>query len=313
MVLVTEQECDDTGCTGCSGGGGHLASVTQHVDATTTRVTEYQYDWRGRQEYVIPPADDQGRTVYTRQHFDNLDQVIKVERYHEQSPSADILISRQETFLDDLGRTYETRRYAVNPTTGSVGNYLAGYTWYDAAGNVIKQQAEGRRSFSKTFYDGLGRPTKQFVGYDLSEEPGCTTSSSSSSSSSGEPEGHTAATNVEGDTILEQTETDFDDAGNTIFVTTRQRFHNATGTGELTTPSGDQPKARVSYVGSGRDSHIFSECLMASGRKRCLVGRGRRRVVPKPPILKRRSGRACSDSDDSVCAKVMIASRACFW
>jgi len=67
----------------------------------------------------------------------------------------------------------------VDPTDGTVGNFLAGYTWYDAAGNVIKQQPEGQRSFSKTFYDGLGRATKQFVGYDLSETPGCEISSSS--------------------------------------------------------------------------------------------------------------------------------------
>ena len=36
MVLVTEQEYHDTDCAGCSGGGGQLASVTQHVDASTT-------------------------------------------------------------------------------------------------------------------------------------------------------------------------------------------------------------------------------------------------------------------------------------
>ena len=35
---------------GCSGGGGQLASSTQHVDASTTRITEFFYDWRGRQE-----------------------------------------------------------------------------------------------------------------------------------------------------------------------------------------------------------------------------------------------------------------------
>ncbi len=87
MVLVSQQQYDDTGCTGCGGGsGGQLVSTTQHVDASTTRVTERQYDWRGRQEYVIPPADDQGRTVYTRYDFDNLDQVTKVERYHAQAP-----------------------------------------------------------------------------------------------------------------------------------------------------------------------------------------------------------------------------------
>ena len=100
--------------------------------------------------------------------------MTKVERYQEQYPSADILLARQESFFDDLGRMYETRRYAVDPDTGDVGNYLAGYTWYDAAGNVIKQQAEGQRSFAKTHFDSLGRAVKQFVGYDLSETPGCT-------------------------------------------------------------------------------------------------------------------------------------------
>ena len=56
------------------------------------------------------------------------------------------------------------------------------------------------------------------------------------------------ATNVEGDTILEQTETEFDAAGNVLLVCSRQRRHDATGTGELTTMSGSQPQARVSYV-----------------------------------------------------------------
>lgn len=248
MVLVSEQEFEDAGCTGCSGGGGQLASATQYVDANTTRVTEFQYDWRGRQEYVIPPADDQGRTVYTRFHFDNLDQVTKVECYQEQYPSADLLLARQESFFDDLGRTYETRRYAVNPTNGSVGNYLAGYSWFDASGNVIKQQGEGQRSFTKAVFDGLGRAIKQYVGYDLGEAPGCTLDSSSSSSSSGVAESYAVVTNIEGDTILKQTEPQFDGAGNVLVVTSRQRRHDATGTGELTTMSGSQPQARVSYV-----------------------------------------------------------------
>ena len=68
-----------------------------------------------------------------------------------------------------------------------MGSYLAGYTWYDAAGNVIKQQAEGQRSFTKTLFDGLGRAVKQYVGYDLSETPGCVLVGSSSSSSSSPP------------------------------------------------------------------------------------------------------------------------------
>ena len=249
MVLVSHQEYEDTGCPGCGGGGGQLVSTTLQVDASTTRVTEFQYDWRGRREYVLPPADQQGRTVYTRFYFDNLDQVIKVERYHEQSPSADLLLSREESSFDEAGRVYATRRYAVDPAAGTVGNYLAGYTWYDAAGQVIKQQAPGQRSFSKTQYDGLGRATKQLVGYDLSEIPGATlSSSSSSSSSSGAAASYPAVTNVDGDTLLEQTESTFDEAGNVTLVTVRQRRHDATGTGELSTMTGTQPQARVSYV-----------------------------------------------------------------
>jgi hypothetical protein len=92
------------------------------------------------------------------------------------------------------------------------------------------------------------------VGFDLSESPGCLEGSSSSSSSSvssssgGPSQTYLEATSVEGDTILEQSETEYDDAGQVILTTQRQRFHNATGTGELSSPSGSQPKARVSYV-----------------------------------------------------------------
>jgi hypothetical protein len=68
------------------------------------------------------------------------------------------------------------------------------------------------------------------------------------------PGSYADATTVTGDTIVEQTEPEYDDAGQTIFVITRQRFHNATGTGELTTPDGDQPKARVTYVANYSDA-----------------------------------------------------------
>jgi RHS repeat-associated protein len=52
---------------------------------------------------------------------------------------------------------------------------------------------------------------------------------------------------VANNTVLQQVETAYDDASNLIQTTTRNRFHDATGLGELTTPGGAQPKARVSY------------------------------------------------------------------
>lgn len=84
---------------------------------------------------------------------------------------------------------------------------------------------------------------------------GCTLgSSSNSSSSSGPGAEYSAATDVTGDTILQQAETTYDAAGNVTWTVTRQRRHDATGTGQLTTMSGSQPQARVSFVGAWFDA-----------------------------------------------------------
>ena len=130
---------------------------------------------------------------------------------------------------DDRSRVYQTKRYAVNVDTGAVGNALVSNTWYDAAGNTVKQQSAGSQAFTKTVYDSLGRAVKQYLGHDTDETA------------------YADASSVSDDTIVEQAETTYDAASNVLQTTTRQRFHNATGTGELTSPSGSQPKARVTY------------------------------------------------------------------
>lgn len=61
---------------------------------------------------------------------------------------------------------------------------------------------------------------------------------SGGSSSSASCSDYITATNIIGDTIFEKTETDYDDAGNVIETRLRRRHHDATGTGELTTPTG---------------------------------------------------------------------------
>ena len=231
MVLVSEREyCDGSSGCSCGGGGaGQLVSETRYVDALTWHTTDFEYDWRGRQLHVLPPADDAGRVVYTKTTYDNLDRATKQERYLEISGSADRLLARSETFHDDRDRVYQTKQYAVDVSDGTVGNALVSNTWYDAASGTIKQQPAGSQAFTKTVYDSLGRAVKQYVGHDTDETA------------------YADASSVSDDTIVEQVETAYDDAGNVLQTTTRQRFHNATGTGELTTPSGSQPKARVTY------------------------------------------------------------------
>jgi RHS repeat-associated protein len=147
---------------------------------------------------VFPPADDAGRTVYNQTTYDNLDRAVKQERYLEISGSADRLLARSETSYDDRGRVYQTKRYAVDVSDGSVGNSLVSNTWYDAAGNAIKQQPAGSQAFTKTVYDSLGRAVKQYLGYDTDETA------------------YADASSVSDDTIVEQSETTFDDASNEI-------------------------------------------------------------------------------------------------
>ena len=149
MVQVSQNQYDG----GNDGGDNNLTQATAYVDGSTTRVTSFVYDWRNRR------VDSDGEVDYfQRVAYDNLDRVVKSERYNTTSNGH--LIARSETKYDDRGRVYQTVRYGVNPATGSVGQSLTDNTWYDASGNVIKQQPAGARLFTKHVYDGLGRKTK---------------------------------------------------------------------------------------------------------------------------------------------------------
>jgi len=195
----------------------------------TKRVTKYTYDFRGRRI-----ATDGEGDFYEKTTYDNLDRVTKVERFDTTANGN--LVARSETKYDARGRGYETVRHAVDPATGTVGNALTDKTWYDAAGNVIKQQQAGAKLFTKSVYDGLGQVTKQYHGFDVDEST------------------YDEADDVDGDTILEQAEMTYDAAGNVIEQVHRQRYHNATGTGALGGPGTTQPKARVTYNANWHDA-----------------------------------------------------------
>ena len=158
MVLVHENEYDD----GLDGGDVNLTEMTQHVDDTTTRVTSMTYDFRNRRVTADGEID-----YFEKSYYDNLDRVVKSERYN--TTSGGNLIGRNETKFDDRGRVYQSIRYAVDPSTGSVGNTLTDNTWFDAAGNVIKSLPSGSDLFTKTEYDSLNRPQTRYTGYDLDE------------------------------------------------------------------------------------------------------------------------------------------------
>ncbi|MBN8625472.1 MAG: RHS repeat-associated core domain-containing protein [Planctomycetes bacterium] len=226
MVVVTANVYDG----GSDGGDGNLTQVTLFVDGTGTndRVTSYGYDFRGRKTTIDGEIDFYQVTTY-----DNLDRAVRVQRYDTSGPPAGTLVAQRETLYDDRANVYQTRTYAVNPTTGAVGNALVDNFWYDAAGNGVKELPSGSQRFIKRMFDGIGRETASYRGFytGTGTEPYADV-------------GKVTAQNK----IFEQTLTIFDAASNPIQLSTYQRFHDATGQGPLNLPDAAQPKARVSYL-----------------------------------------------------------------
>jgi RHS repeat-associated protein len=222
MKLVVQNQYDG----GSAGGNGNLTQITQPVDDTSghDRITSYLYDWRDRQTDIDGEVD-----FYQISTYDNLDRVTRLDRRNTTATGG--LIGRSEASYDDLNRVYQTKRYAVNPNTGAIGNALVDNTWYDAAGNVIKRLSDGSQLFTKTIYDSVGRATATYQGYYTG---------------SGTEPYSQVGTITSSNKIFEQTFTTFDEASNVTFVSSYQRFHNATGNGALNSPSTD-PKARISY------------------------------------------------------------------
>jgi len=235
MTKVVQIEYDGDS----AGGNGNITKtiryLTDDVEANA-RVTELKYDWRDRRVFTVDAEEYSSKVTYTRFELDNLGRTTKIERYYDADDDEDFptdgtvdagdrLLARTETLLDELGRVYRTKSYAVDPDDGAVGSCLVADTWRDAAGRAIKQQQPGSEAFTKTTYDGLGRAVKQYVGYDTDETA------------------YTDADDVTGDTILAQTETDYDASGNVIQATRYARKHTASGAGALTTST-----ARVTYT-----------------------------------------------------------------
>lgn len=220
---------------GNAGGNGNRTQQTKFVDDSTTRITSFEYDWRDRRTTI-----DGGEAFFESVTHDNLDHVIKTERYD--TTASGNLVARSETRFDDRGHVYQSVRYAVDPATGTVGNSLTDNTWYDAAGNPIKELPAGAgESFTKRTFNSLGWNTVTYAGF-------------------GDDASYSDVLSVIGDVILQQTETARDNAGNVIQSTQRERYHNAPAsqTGPLGSPA-LTPNARLTYTttypdGIGRTS-----------------------------------------------------------
>ncbi|MEP3896377.1 MAG: RHS repeat-associated core domain-containing protein [Rhodopirellula bahusiensis] len=225
MVQVSASVYDE----GNDGGDNNLTSQTAYVDGLNTRTTTFTYDWRNRRVDTNGELD-----AFSRVTYDNLSRVIQSDRFD--TSAAGNLVSRSQTKYDNLGRVYQSIRYAVDPATGTVGNPITSNSWFDASGNPVKSTPGGSGRFRKQAFNGTGWTTNLYEGF-------------------GTDTTYADALNVTGDVILSQTDMVYDDAGNTIQTTSRQRYHNASvaQTGELGSPSAT-PNARLQYSANYPDA-----------------------------------------------------------
>jgi YD repeat-containing protein len=238
MTLANQNVYDDGDV-----GDGNLTQTTQDPNGEA-RVTGTKYDWRDRPVLTMSGVGAASGThpPITLLTYDNVGRVVAQHVYDGDGVTfstldpgtADTTLASDrraftETLYDDRGRVFRTLQHSVNQTNGSDGGALATDFWYDNRDDVIKTKAPGGL-VTKNVYDAAGRLVTTY-----------TTDGGGDSSWSD-------AGNVTGDAVLEQVETTYDDNGNPILITTRQRHDDDTGTGDLASAS-----ARVSFVANWYD------------------------------------------------------------
>jgi|GEM_PF-268111 len=230
LTHVASYTYDDGGS-----GDGNLTEATTHVNgnAADDRVTITFYDWRNRpvavKNGVSGTEAASGQRPLTYAVYDNLGRAIATYGFDGDTisvvdadqdgvpdlPDAAQLRAHTSTEFDTRGRVFRDSVFPVDQTTGVIAA-AALFTehTYDARGQLVRTSAPGGL-VSKQSYDGVGRLT------------------ASSVSDGGGDTAYADAFNVQGDWVLEESDFDYDDNGNLLAATARQRHHDATGLGAL--------------------------------------------------------------------------------
>jgi YD repeat-containing protein len=227
-------------------GDGDLTQVMEYPGGSAAnRVDQIFYDWRDRpvatKSGVQANEDTTTHRPILYSTLDNRGDVTALDQYDgdgvtitytngmPNAPSASLLRAHQTMSYDEQGRIYLQQVFSVDQSNGTIStNSLSTNYWFDHRGNLI-ETSEPRGLVTKTVYDGAERAIKTY------ETDGGNSTSWSNASS------------VATDNVLTETISSYDSDGNTILVTTKNRFDNETTTGELGNPT-TAPLARDSYV-----------------------------------------------------------------
>ncbi|MCE9554499.1 MAG: hypothetical protein K8T91_14155 [Planctomycetes bacterium] len=224
-ILVSKIEYDNDG-----GGSGNATKITRMIDSNNAWTTVNEYDWRNRLTGTRVEGDGDAKQTRTEFGHDDQGNVTSIS-----DPLSSVLQVRKFDIRGRLYRTEETAYLARGKKRTSVAN-----TYYDTAGNIVRQDQDGGSFFTKKEYDKMGRCTKSSIGYHL------------------QPHGEIvdARRVTAKDIIVQQTEMAYDPASNSISTIVRERSPAAdlsNAAGPLQTEN-INPYARVSFQSVWHDA-----------------------------------------------------------
>jgi YD repeat-containing protein len=241
---------------------GTLARTVAYVNDSETRTTRYYYNDKNRLDVVYVHDGTYG--TYNKYYYDLRGNTIQTEQYLDDDgdfltvgaelwttvAGDDDRLALTRAHYDVLGRAYRNFVYEIDQTSGAIVQdgqsqeiVLTSQTWFDKTGAVVKSASSGSQTFTKNLYDYRGRLAATYVGYDTSED----------AAELFDNDGLLDVASLSDDTIFEQSEYTYNNVSQVVETAHRQREHDATGTGELTTPGGTQPQARVTYTAAWYD------------------------------------------------------------
>ena len=238
----------------------NLIGVTQLPGGgATPRTSSTYYDWRNRAvatkagDSVTPSTEDLSvNRPLTYVEYDNLSRIVGESVFDgdgvsivdsnsdgvPDKPAPALLRSYTTSAYDSQDRVYLSQGVQVDPASGVVAPSpitATTRTFYDRRGNVAAVYSPSGPVVQSS-YDGAGRLATSFT---LGNSPSANWA---------------IATSLQLSRVLEQTEYTYDNAGNLILTTTRQRFHDPSiDLGPLGTPSSGI-RARVSYTANYFDA-----------------------------------------------------------
>ncbi len=183
MTTISESQYDDDGV-----GDGYVTKLrkfhgTGSNDYTgTNQHLTYRGHQRGSEPFYMSGSTETAAGPYTVVDINWQGQVTAQALYKSKPTWSSVLTgegytdyatstatnrgSLREMSYDDLGRSYQRHRFAIDTSTGAKGSSLQSDTWYDRLGRVVGTQKAYQAGTEKA-YDGAGRSYQSRTVLDL--------------------------------------------------------------------------------------------------------------------------------------------------